>query len=257
MNLNCNLSLGDRLKRNTQRARVITEAWFGSEAYCLNCNSEKLCPTTAGTIARDFVCPVCSQPYELKSAAKAHTRIVQDGGFDSMMRRVRAQEAPALMLMHYSPEWCVQGLIAIHPVFLTSAVVRKRAKPHIRPRSRKEYWMCDLDLTVIPPDGKIVIVDGEVARSECDTRREFRESKRFAEIPVANRGWTALVLAAVRKIGKTEFSLDDVYAHEEAMHAVYPTNSHVRPKIRQQMQVLRDLGYIEFLSKRGEYRVLL
>ncbi len=257
MNLNCNLSLGDRLKRNTQRARVITEAWFEAEGYCLNCNSKRLNPTTAGTIARDFVCPVCSQPYELKSAARAHTRIVQDGGFDSMMRRIRAQEAPALMLMHYSAQWCVQKLIAIHPVFLTSVVVRKRRKPHIRPRSGLEYWMCDLDLTVIPPDGKIVIVDASGARREEDARREFRESKRFAEIPVAKRGWTALVLAAVRKIGKTEFCLDDVYAHEETMHRAYPSNSHIRPKIRQQLQVLRDLGYIEFLGKRGEYRVVL
>lgn len=40
------------------------------------------------------------------------------------------------------------------------------------------------------------------------------------------------------------------------MHAAYPQNSRARPKIRQQLQVLRDLGYIEFLSRRGEYRVL-
>ena len=117
--------------------------------------------------------------------------------------------------------------------------------------------MRDLDLTVIPPDGKIVIVDVSGARREEDARREFRRVERFAEIPVAKRGWTALVLAAVRKIGKTEFCLDDVYAHEETMHRAYPSNSHIRPKIRQQLQVLRDLGYIEFLSKRGEYRVVL
>jgi len=146
MELKCNPSLADRLTRNTQRARVISEAWFATEGYCLNCDSERLKATTAGTIARDFECRVCGQPYELKSAAKAHTRIVQDGGFDSMMRRIRAQEAPALMLMHYSPAWSVQRLVAVHPVFLTQVVVRKRAKPHIRPGTKQEYWMCDLDL---------------------------------------------------------------------------------------------------------------
>jgi type II restriction enzyme len=35
----------------------------------------------------------------------------------------------------------------------------------------------------------------------------------------------------------------------------YPGNRHVRPKIRQQLQVLRDSGYLEFLSK-GTYRLL-
>lgn len=44
-------------------------------------------------------------------------------------------------------------------------------------------------------------------------------------------------------------------AFEDEMHAAYPQNSHVREKIRQQMQVLRDLGYVEFAA-RGEYRLL-
>ena len=62
------------------------------------------------------------------------------------------------------------------------------------------------------------------------------------------------MLANVRKMGKTEFTLKDIYAYEEAMHAIYPKNSHVRPKIRQQLQVLRDLGYLEF-PERGRYLV--
>jgi type II restriction enzyme len=117
--------------------------------------------------------------------------------------------------------------------------------------------MCDLDLSVIPPDGKIIVVDKAAGRPQGKARAAFRLSKRFATIPVEKRGWPALVLAAVRKIGKAQFTLAEVYAHEEAMHAAYPENSHVRDKIRQQMQVLRDLGYVEFLSNRGEYRMLL
>ena len=56
-------------------------------------------------------------------------------------------------------------------------------------------------------------------------------------------------------IGKAEFRLDEVYVFEAEMHAAYPQNSHVRDKIRQQMQVLRDLGYVEFVG-RGEYAVV-
>jgi type II restriction enzyme len=55
-------------------------------------------------------------------------------------------------------------------------------------------------------------------------------------------------------LGKTEFQIDDVYADEQRLQRLYPANRHVREKIRQQLQVLRDNGYLEFLS-RGNYRL--
>jgi type II restriction enzyme len=256
MRLKCNPALADHLHSPSQKSRVISEAWFAGEGYCLNCSSNRVTPTTPGTVARDYVCPRCGQPYELKSSAKVHTRTVNDGGYASMLRRIRAAEAPALMLLHYSPEWCVQQLVAIHPVFLTPKVVMKRKTAHTRPRTGAQYQMCDLNLTLIPPDGKIVLVGDGQARPEADARREFRESKRFADVPLAKRGWAALVLAAVRKIGKTEFTSKDIYAFADQFHSVYPKNSHIEPKIRQQLQVLRDLGYLEF-PERGRYRMLL
>ncbi|MFL5035052.1 MAG: restriction endonuclease, partial [Microvirga sp.] len=51
-----------------------------------------------------------------------------------------------------------------------------------------------------------------------------------------------------------EFQLDDVYAFERQLNLVYPNNQHVRPKIRQQLQVLRDYGYLDFTG-RGAYRL--
>lgn len=255
MDLICNPEIAAHLKSNSQKVRVISEAWLAGAGYCLNCSSNRLMPTRANTVARDYACPRCGQPYELKSAARAHTRIVQDGGYDSMMNRVRNGEAPALLLMHYTQEWRVQRLIAIHPVFLTPAVIVKRKKPHTRPKTGVAYQMCDLNLSFIPEDGKIVVVNNGKARSHIAARRSFLQSARFADVPIAKRGWAALVLAAVRRIGKTEFTLSDVYKYEVSMHAAYPENSHVRDKIRQQMQLLRDLAYIEFLAA-GEYRVI-
>lgn len=42
----------------------------------------------------------------------------------------------------------------------------------------------------------------------------------------------------------------DVYAHEAALAALYPGNNNVRPKVRQQLQVLRDRGWLEFNGRR-------
>jgi type II restriction enzyme len=61
-------------------------------------------------------------------------------------------------------------------------------------------------------------------------------------------------LNVVRSLGKAEFSLADVYAFESKLARLHPNNRHVRPKIRQQLQVLRDLGLLQFLGG-GDYRL--
>ena len=61
-------------------------------------------------------------------------------------------------------------------------------------------------------------------------------------------------MKCVDLIGRESFTLDDVYAFEGRLAAVYPANNNVRPKIRQQLQVLRDQGYLAFLG-RGRYRL--
>jgi type II restriction enzyme len=58
----------------------------------------------------------------------------------------------------------------------------------------------------------------------------------------------------VDAIGRREFELDDVYAFEGVLSQLYPGNRHVKQKIRQQLQVLRDRGYLDFVS-RGTYRL--
>jgi type II restriction enzyme len=256
MNLECNLALGVGKTSGSQIARVRTESWFGKFGYCLRCTSDRLEATKPNTPACDFVCPVCEAPYELKSGAGRLGVKVVDGAFDAMMRRIREGRAPNLLLLRYTPEWNVHAITALHSVFLTPTVLEKR--PPLSLTARRAGWVgCNLLLSRVPRDGRIALVQDGVAMAKAEARRIYAQSERFEDLKPKQRGWTALVLAFVRKIGKEEFTLADIYAFETAMHAAYPENSHVREKIRQQMQVLRDLGYVEFLSKRGEYRMLL
>ncbi len=62
------------------------------------------------------------------------------------------------------------------------------------------------------------------------------------------------VLACVERLGMTEVALAEIYAFEAEMSALYPGNNNIRPKMRQQLQVLRDMGLIEFTG-RGRYRL--
>lgn len=83
-------------------------------------------------------------------------------------------------------------------------------------------------------------------------RLEFSRIKGLAKVPASLRGWTLDVLRAVRGMDKENFSLHEVYEFESQLKALHPKNENVRAKIRQQLQVLRDLGIIRFSGK-GNY----
>jgi phosphatidylserine/phosphatidylglycerophosphate/cardiolipin synthase-like enzyme len=68
-------------------------------------------------------------------------------------------------------------------------------------------------------------------------------------------GWTHLVFQQLIRSGLRDFSTDDVFkACAPAIAQRFPANRHPREKLRQQLQVLRDLGLVQFLTP-GHYRL--
>ena len=49
-----------------------------------------------------------------------------------------------------------------------------------------------------------------------------------------------------------QFSLSDVYQFESVLRSKFPHNHHIKDKIRQQLQVLRERRILQFLGK-GQY----
>ncbi|MFA4987121.1 MAG: phospholipase D-like domain-containing protein [Candidatus Brocadiia bacterium] len=69
-------------------------------------------------------------------------------------------------------------------------------------------------------------------------------------------GWAGVTLHGIMALG-AEFSLSDVYdSCEEEGKQKYPGNKNWKAKLRQQLQVLRDMGFVEFLGG-GHYRRLV
>lgn len=68
----------------------------------------------------------------------------------------------------------------------------------------------------------------QVAKGEVLER--WRSTAFLADASLNARGWLLAVMRAVEAIGRPEFTLDEVYAHEEALAALYPGNNNVRPK---------------------------
>lgn len=57
------------------------------------------------------------------------------------------------------------------------------------------------------------------------------------------------------KIGDS-FTLAQIYEFEANLGRTHPENHHIRDKIRQGLQALRDDGYIWFVDGSGHYKLL-
>ena len=98
-----------------------------------------------------------------------------------------------------------------------------------------------------------MISDSHPIAAEC-VRHQFSRVRELVRVPPRMRGWTVDVLNSIRRLEKPQFSLRELYKFESELKALHPRNENVRPKIRQQLQVLRDLGLIQFTTP-GSYAV--
>lgn len=73
-------------------------------------------------------------------------------------------------------------------------------------------------------------------------RNSFLEDTKEVE----SKGWLIDILLCIDALGKKEFELSEVYAFEEELQKKYPNNNHIRDKIRQQLQILRDRNFLMF-----------
>jgi type II restriction enzyme len=242
-------------KNPAQRARAVTEAWASSNLYCANCNSARLEALPANTPAKDFRCPACGNSFQLKGQAHAFGRRIVDAAYGAMMAAIERDETPNLFALHYTnPGWRVENLFLVPSFVFSPSAVEKR-KPLKQTARRSEWVGCYILLERIPPEARIPLVLCGVVSSPAAVRRNYSRLKPLSKIESSERGWTLDVLTGIRSFGKSEFTLPEAYSLESRLSALHPANRHVRPKIRQQLQELRDAGLVEFLGG-GRYRLL-
>jgi type II restriction enzyme len=244
----------ERYHSASQRARVTTEAWGAANLYCVNCDSPRLEPTPTNTKAIDFHCPQCRDLFQLKGRSRAFGNRILDSAYSKMIDAVTSDRAPHFVLLRYVPErWRVLDVLLIPRFAIPESAIQKRNP--LSAKAKRAGWVgCNIILTNIPDVARVPIILNGVPERPSDVRRQFRHIQPLAEIKVEERGWTLDVLTAVRSLGRTQFALEDVYAKERELARLHPENRHVRDKIRQQLQVLRDKGLVEFLE-RGSYRL--
>ena len=254
MNLQIDTRAANGYHSHSQIGRVISERWVQNQLYCPFCGEDKLEPYENNRPVADFHCTRCNEQFELKSKNGKETLRIVDGAYATMIQRITSDENPNFLLMFYSgAPLQVQQLILVPKYFLSTDMVQKR-KP-LPENARRAGWVgCNLHLDRVPDDGMIRIVENgrETERREVLTiakRTRFLSS--FAQ---DRRGWLLDTIQCIQRIAKPVFTLEEVYAFTEELSLKYPLNHHIRDKLRQQLQLLRDHGYVEFLGN-GLYRI--
>jgi len=245
----------DRYKSASQRARVSTEPWGEANLYCAACNSPRISSLPTGTHAVDFSCPSCASRYQLKSSASKFGNRVIDGAYAAMHRAILNDQTPNLFFLHYKlPQLTVESVLLIPRFAFSLSCVEKRNA--LSPTARRAgYVGCYFVLDRIPPDARIPIVENAHPISSSQVRKAYNKIRSLEELSFEKRGWTLDVLNAIHSLKKEEFSLADAYTLEPGLSKLHPANRNVRPKIRQQLQILRALGLLEFLGA-GRYRLI-
>lgn len=255
MELSFQVDRASAYKGPTQRIKVLTEHWAEKQAYCLGCGYHPLARFPNNRPVADFYCARCDEQYELKSQAAPFKDKIEDGAYSTMMQRLGSNTVPNLMLLHYDKQDLqVRNLLVIPKQFFVSALIEQR-RPLADTARRKGWIGCRILVGQVPVGGRIPVVSDGLVLPENEVRQKWRQTLFLRDQPIhSQRGWLMAVMRIVDSFGSRVFSLQDVYAREEPLIRLFPSNRHIRPKVRQQLQLLRDQGYLHFLGN-GRYQL--
>lgn len=252
MNLEFNIKLANGYSSNSQIARILTENWVKENSYCPSCGSLPLNEFENNKPVADFYCESCSEEFELKSKNGTLTNTITDGAYSTMIERITSNQNPNFFFLTYTKTWSVNNFLIIPKQFFTPEIIIKR-KP-LSETARRAGWVgCNIDISKITEAGKVFIVKNSKTVHRDIVKDAFSKTIFIRDKNVKSKGWILDILKCVDSIPKTSFSLNDIYKFESELKIKYPNNNFIKDKIRQQLQLLRDEGLIEFAGK-GNYK---
>jgi type II restriction enzyme len=255
MDLKLNLWLASTYSNSSQVARIITEDWLKSNSYCPNCGNQDLENYVNNKPVADFLCSICMEDYELKSKNGKLGNIIVDGAYSTMLQRINSEKNPNFFFLTYSKmNWCVDNLIIIPKHFFSSEIIIKRNPLALA--ARRSGWIgCNINLEKVPALGRIFLIRNSLILEKQSVLESWKKTLFLRKESLATRGWTLDILQCIDKIKKEQFSLAEIYNFENELKLKHPKNNFIKDKTRQQLQILRDKGIIEFTGK-GNYKKL-
>ena len=253
MNLQFNTSLAEGYKSASQIARVLTEDWLAHNMYCPICGELTIRRAEPNAPVKDFVCNNCKSQYELKSKKNDSDRFqstVADGVYGTMIDRITSLDNPSFFFMHYN-RYEVNNLIIVPKCFFTPDIIEKRNA--LSNNARRAGWEgCNILMQRIPATAKIPIILNGVTMPVADVISKYQRVYSLQTKSMESRGWLVDTLHLVERLEET-FTLKQMYDFCDELKIKHPNNNHIKDKIRQQLQYLRDKGFVEFKGN-GVYK---
>ena len=255
MNLEFNTNLAHGYRSNSQIARLLTENWVLNNSYCPSCGEIPLNEFENNRPVADFYCKKCSEEFELKSKGGKLSKIINDGAYSSMIERINADNNPNFFFLTYTKQWSVNDFLIIPKQFFTPEIIIKR--PPLKDTAKRAGWIgCNIDISKVAENGKVFLIKNAQTIDSKIVNESFKKTLFLRDKSKDAKGWILDVMKCVDSIKNNSFSLDEVYNFESQLKLKYPNNNFIKDKIRQQLQILRDKGIIEF-SGRGNYKKII
>lgn len=254
MNLSFDAKLADAYTSYSQKARVLTEDWVLKQIYCPGCGDSVYNYINNKPVA-DFYCKKCAEDFELKSKQGKFGKEVPAGAHSKMVERINSAEKPNFFFMGYLLELLsVNDFFVVPKHFFVSEIIEKR-KP-LADSARRAGWVgSNILLSKIPKAGQIFYVENGKKIAKKDVLDKWQRTIFLKEVKKSYaKGWILDIMNCIDALDKQEFTLQDMYTFENDLSTIHPENKNIKPKIRQQLQFLRDKEYLEFVNP-GKYRL--
>ncbi|HCN38595.1 MAG TPA: restriction endonuclease [Bacteroidetes bacterium] len=252
MNLNLKSSIAKGYSSNSQIARLLTENWVLNNSYCPNCGNLPLNEFENNRPVADFYCKKCNEEFELKSKNGILFNKIVDGAYDTMIKRINSENNPNFFFLTYSKNLRIENFLVIPKQFFTNDIIVKR-KPLSLSARRAEWIGCMIDISNVVEAGKIFLIRDSKVIDRKIVKTAFNKTLFLRKKSTESKGWILDIMQCVDEIKKNDFNLNDIYQFENKLKLKYPNNNFIKDKIRQQLQILRDKGIIEFIGS-GKYR---
>ncbi|MCF8322604.1 MAG: restriction endonuclease [Flavobacterium sp.] len=252
MNLNFNTKLAEGYSSNSQIARILTENWVKENSYCPCCGEISLNEFKNNEPVADFYCKKCDEEFELKSKNGKFSNTIADGAYSTMIERINSNQNPNFFFLTYSKKMIVENFLIIPKQFFTTEIIVKR-KPLSDTAKRAGWVGCNIDISNVAEAGKVFLIKESKLIDKKNVETSFKKTLFLRDKTSDSKGWILDLMTCIDLIKKDAFTLDDIYKFEEKLKVKYPNNNFIKDKIRQQLQLLRDKGIIEF-NGRGNYK---
>lgn len=247
-------SLTDFYHSNSQKTRVMTEAWALQNVFCPSCGGSLNDYENNRPVA-DFYCTKCNEDYELKSKRNSLGNKIADGAYSTMINKVNKCTNPSFFFLTYDKNsLLVNDLMVVPSHFFTESIIEKR-KPLADTAKRAGWVGCNILYNQLPSEGKIFYIRSGIVETKSKVVDSWNKTVFLRDSSTKQKGWLLDIMQVISKFSDKSFSLNDLYQFENYFKLRHPNNNNIQDKIRQQLQMLRDKQYLRFVS-RGRYEVV-